>query len=200
MQQNVDVQNAVNAAMQEQKKKKRKKRLIIFAVLAVVIIAIIALAAGGGDEDSGKTVESANGGTTQSESSTAAETQKVEAGSIVTLDDYKVNYISCNTDFKDYDEYSEPAKGNKVVRAEFEFENTSDKDISLDGFECYADNKKCEEFYGVDDYASPTLESVGAGRTLKCVVYFEVPENAETVELEMDDELWGSGKTIFVIK
>ena len=200
-QQNVDVQNAVNAAMQEQKKKKRKKRLIILAVIAVVIIALIALMSGGNDDDS-KTISDSDTAASQSaDETTAAPTEKkVNAGQEVTLEKMKVKFISCDADYKDYDEYSEPKSGNKIVRAEFEFENTSDTDISLSNFDCYADNKKCEEYYGADDYASPALESVSAGRTLTSIVYFEVPENAKTVELEMDDELWGSTKTIFVIK
>ena len=50
-QQNADVQNAVNNAMQEQKKKKRKKRLIILAVAVVIVIGIVALTSGGESEE-----------------------------------------------------------------------------------------------------------------------------------------------------
>jgi len=200
-QQNIDVQNAVTTAMQEQKKKKRKKRLIIFAIIAVVIIALIALTSGGDDSDSKQISDSDTVSSQSADETTAAPAEKkVNAGQEITLDNMKVKYISCNADYKDYDEYSAPKSGNKVVRAEFEFENTSNRDISLSNFDCYADNKKCEEFYGADDYASPTLETVSAGRTLTSIVYFEVPENAKTVELEMDDELWGNTKTIFTIK
>ena len=50
-QNDMQVQMAVNAAMEEQKKKKRKKRLIVLAVIAVVIVGVIALAGSGSDSN-----------------------------------------------------------------------------------------------------------------------------------------------------
>lgn len=199
--QNAEMQAAVNNALKEEKKKKRKKRLIIIAVAAVIIIGIIAASSNGGDN---KTIES-SGSTTassgeESQSTTQDQIQKAHSGDIVTLDRIKVTFKSCNADFKKYSQYSAPEKGNKVIRAEFEFENISDSDVSLSGFDCYADNKKCEEFYGTDDYASPTLESVSPGRTFKSVIYFQVPKDSKNIELELEDELWGSSKTIFIIE
>ena len=202
--QSAEVQNAVASALQAEKKKKKKKKWIILGVVAVVIILIAALSSGGKD-DGGKKVESLDSGnavtdSAKAEDTTAAAPSKVEAGNVVTTDKLKISYISCNADYKKYNEYSAPEKGNKVVRAEFKFENISDSDISLSGFECYADDKKCEAFYGADDNASSTLESVSPGRTLTAVEYFEVPEGAKNIELEYEDDLWGNEKTIFVIK
>lgn len=47
-----EVQDAVNAALQEQKKKKKKKRLIIVAIVLVFVIGIIALGSSGSSGDS----------------------------------------------------------------------------------------------------------------------------------------------------
>lgn len=202
--QDAEVQNAVAAALVEQKKKKRKKRIIIFAVIAAVII-IIGVAASGGDKEEGKSVQPIDGAQTtaaQAEQSEepAAAPEKVKAGNVVTTDKLKISYVSCNANYTKYNEYMGPEKGNKVIRAEFKFENISSSDVSLESFECYADDKKCEEFYGADDYASPTLESVSPGRSFDAVIYFEVPKDAETIDLELEDDFWSSEKTIFVVK
>lgn len=201
---NAQVQMAVDAAMATQKKKKRKKRLIILAVLVVLVIGVIAIA-GSGDEDNGKKVEAIS--SSQSADGTAEEAQPdseipavIEPGTAVTVDNLKISYVSCDADFKKYHEYADVDGGNKVIRAEFTFENLSERDISLDGFECYADNNKCEEFYAVDDYASPTLESVSPGRSFKAVVYYEVPKNAASIELETELDFWSSDKLIFSVK
>ena len=47
--QNFEVQNAVNTALNDQKKKKKKKKWIIIAVVALLIV-VIAAAAGSGDD------------------------------------------------------------------------------------------------------------------------------------------------------
>ena len=202
-----EVQNAVNAALNEQKKKKRKKKLIILAVVAVVIIGIIAAAGSGSSDDTPK-VEPAQSSASAGDSTEAAKEEATEAavpelikaGSSVTLKDVKITYVSCDADFKNYSEYAEVKDGNKVIRAEFLFENNSSNDVMLESFECYADNDKCEEFYSVDDYSSPALETISAGRKFKSVVYYEVPKNAKSIELECDTDFWTSDKLTFEVK
>ena len=204
------VQLAVDAAMKEQKKKKRKKKIIILAVVLVVII-IIGVIAASGDSDS-KTVEAistsaaaADSGedgapSTEAESAAVQGDDKIGVGNVITTGDLKISYLSCDADFKDYDTYWTPSSGNKVIRAEFKFENISSGDVSLGSFDCYADGKKCEEFYGPGDLASPTLETVSSGRTFDAVIYFEVPENAKEIELELADDFWSNQKTIFIVE
>lgn len=202
IQNNPNVQQAVNDALAEQKKKKKKKKLIIFAIIAVFVVLIIAVASSGSDDNSPKT-EQIDGTPSSSQSSSDEDSSapdKIKAGTAITVNDIKISYLSSNADFKKYSEYLGPQKGNKVVRAEFEFENVGSTDTSLDGFECYADGQKCEEYYGMDDYSSPTLESVSAGRTLKCVVYYEVPTSSKSVELEYEPDFWSSDKVVFVIE
>lgn len=55
-------------------------------------------------------------------------------------------------EFTDYSEYSEPAKGNKIIYATFEFENISDDNeyISTGDFSCYADGYDCKSYYDFD--------------------------------------------------
>ena len=188
---------------------KNKKPLFkkpLFWILIVLVVIIIGVVASSGNSESTTSVEpiSASDGTsTKSGEENAAQTdgdQKILPGNAISTDNLKISYISCDANYTGYSEYSAPESGNKVIRAEFTFENISSSDISLDGFDCYADGKKCEDFYGADDYASPTLESVSAGRSFDAVVYYEVPKDTKEIELEFEPDFWSSEKIIFVVK
>ncbi len=208
----MQVQMAVDNAMAEQKKKKKKKRLIIFGVIAAVIVVIIIAASGGSSSDDKNKVESVNGASqtqsadeksdnSKSDDSTASDNQKITAGHAITIDnDLKISYLKCDTNFKKYNEYSAPSKGNKVVSATFKIENVSDTDQYISTIDCYADDKKCDSFYGVEDYDDPFFDSISAGRSIEGTVYFEVPSNAKNVELEFENSVWTNDKVVFVIK
>ena len=213
----MQVQMAVDNAMAEQKKKKKKKRLIIFGVIAAIIVVIIIAASGGSSSDDKNKVESVNGASQtqsvngksddsksndgKSDDSTASDNQKITAGHAITVDnDLKISYLKCDTNFKKYNEYSAPSKGNKVVSATFKIENVSDTDQYISTIDCYADDKKCDSFYGVEDYDDPFFNSISPGRSVEGTVYFEVPSNAKNVELEFENSVWTSDKIVFVIK
>ncbi len=204
----VEVQEAVTAALNEQKKKKRKKRLIFLAIIVVLVIGIIAIAGSGGDSKGPKvekvTQSSDNKSTEPAESTEgtdAAVPDVIEAGTAITDDWYKITYVSCDPDYKGYDKYSSPEKGNKVIRAVFLIENISQSDNSIGGMDCYADGNKCESFiFGADDYNSPTLETISPGRKFKGIVYYEVPADAKEIEIEMEIDFWDEEKLVFAIK
>ena len=181
------------------KKKGKKKWIIILAVLAVVFIAI----GSSGSEQTPTVSESSSDNVSQSADTSASEqaVDKIKVGATVSDKTLKITYKSCNADFKNYSQYAELKDGHKVIQAIFDFENISATDTSLNGFECYADGAKCDEFYSVDDYSSPLLESVSAGRKLNdAVVYFEVPQNAQSIELEYEYDFWGGDKNIFIVE
>lgn len=178
---------------EQKKKKKSKKKLMIIAIIALLIIVIFA-SSGSSDP----TVEPIDSDST---SSSQSATSEIKAGSSVSNDELKISYKSCNPDFKNYSKYADIKSGYKVIEATFDFENISTTDIILEGFECYADGVKCEEFYSVDDYFSPVLESVSAGRKLaNCAVYYEVPKNTEIIELEYEADYWSGEKYIFIVE
>ena len=213
----MQVQMAVDNAMAEQKKKKKKKRLIIFGVIAAVIVVIIIASSGGSSSDDKNKVESVNGASqtqsadeksddgksddSKSDDNTASDNQKITAGHAITVDnDLKISYLKCDTNFKKYNEYSAPSKGNKVVSATCKMENVSDTDQYISTIDCYADDKKCDSFYGVEDYDDPFFNSISPGRSVEGTVYFEVPSNAKNVELEFENSVWTNDKVVFVIK
>ncbi|MCQ2519823.1 MAG: DUF4352 domain-containing protein [Lachnospiraceae bacterium] len=90
-----------------------------------------------------------------------------------------------------------PNEGNKYIYIELEVENLSDSDqtISYFSFECYADGVACDGFYGLDDELSATLS---AGRKAKGSIGFEVPKDAEVIEIEFEDNIWTDNKIIFL--
>lgn len=179
----------------EKAKKKGKMKWIILAVV-VLIVAIFIFT----PSSSEPTVDEISGDTNSTQSAQPA-TKSIKPGSIVTNDEVKISYKSCNTDFKRYSSYADVKKGYKVIEAVFDFENVSSTDISLNGFECYADGVKCDSFYSVENYTNPCYESISAGRKLiDAKVYFEVPNNAESIELEYEADFWDSEKYIFIVE
>ncbi len=184
----------------EKPKKKKKKTWIILVIVAVLVVAIFASSGDSEptvDTPAGQTNSSSqSGGETQDTTKDA--TKEIKVGSSVTDDDLKITFKSYDANYTKYNKYASVTKGCKVVRAAFTFENVSDNDEVLDSFECYADGEKCEYFYSVDDFNSPTLESVSPGRKFNAVVYYEVPKDAKTVEFEYESDFWSSDKYIFV--
>lgn len=200
---NAEVQQVVNEALQQEKKKKKKKKWIIIGVVIVVLIIIFAAAGSSGSSGSGETANTTEAISDTQKESKSEDTkgpQVIQPGTALTTDELKISYVSCDADYTDYDEYSKPSDGKKVIRAKFSFENISKNDYSIDSIECYADNNKCEPYYYADDYASPVLESISPGRTLDAVVYYEVPKNAENIEIEMETNLWTEDKIVFEVK
>lgn len=187
--------------MPPQKVKKPIYKKWWFWLIIVIVAFIVIGSAFGGDSDTqatdGNTQTVTDSGNTENDTNIPS---VIEAGTSVTADGLEISYISCNADYTDYNEYVRPADGNKIIRAEFEFKNVSDTDCSLSNFDCYADGAKCEIYYGADDYASPTLETISPNRTFKAIVYFEVPENAKNIEMEMETSFWSDDKIIFTVK
>ena len=202
-QNNADVQLAVNAALKDEKKKRKKKRLIIIISVLAVIVLIVAVS-GNDDNKKVETIEtttvslSGNKGI-EGQTEKAAD-EKIKPGTAVTVKDLKISYLSCNTNFKNYDQYAEPKSGHKIIRAEFNFENLGTEDKALSGFTCYADNTKCESYFFAEDYKDPILQTISPGRSTKGIVYYEVPVNAKDVELELEINIWTNEKLLFVVE
>lgn len=171
----------------------------------IIVIIVIAIAGGSTNNNSTPTSSPTTSSTTNlATSSEEKETEQnettiVSAGEEISTSDTKISFVSVE-DYKGYDSYSEPKTGNKIIRAEFVFENISNSDIYLNGFDCYADGEKCEEYYYADDYKNPTLESLSSGKKITAVVYYEVPTDAEDILLEYETNAWTNNKIEFKIK
>ncbi|MBQ4424969.1 MAG: DUF4352 domain-containing protein [Lachnospiraceae bacterium] len=116
-------------------------------------------------------------------------------GDVVETKNYRISYLSCGS-FESEVRYIKPDEGYHFICFEFEFENISNDDHSVSSmlFECFADGAHCSSTSARDDDLSATLS---AGRKTKGTVAFEVPDDAETIELEFQDSLFSDKRIIF---
>lgn len=140
-----------------------------------------------GEKDSGYVLE-ANGGATAGAYS---------VGDVVESSSLKITYLSCEEWISD-NQFIQPREGYRFVSCEFEFENVGSDDefISSMNFDCYADGVNCDSSYGRDNELSATLS---AGRKTKGTVTFEVPVDAEVVEVEYLSNYWTSNRVVFTV-
>ncbi len=172
-------------------------KLLALVLAILMLFTICALGSGSDDSDSKAKVESGDNKTTAAADEKDEGPIKVKVGDTLTADGLKITFVSVE-DFTDYDEWDDLKDGYKFIVLSFECENTSkdDKIISVYDFECYADDKAVEAHYEDDDI-SLTLSS---GRKGSGKVYFEVPADAESIEVEYETDFWSNEKAIFVVK
>ena len=120
-----------------------------------------------------------------------------KVGDIVESSRLKITYLSCEEYVSD-NMFVVPAEGYRFITCEFEFENigTSDEHVSSLSFDCYADGINCKGIYIRDDELSATLST---GRKTKGTVTFEVPINAEVIEVEYLSNYWTSNRVVFTV-
>lgn len=173
---------------------------LISLILAIVVVLSFAIFAIGSGESSGSNASVFNDTVDVNQNTTGAagETIKVNVGETLTTNKLKINYVKCEN-WTGYNQYLGPKDGNEIYRLEFAAENVGDSDayISSFDFECYADGVACDSYYGGDDDLSATLS---AGRKATGAVYFEVPKNAQEIEVEYETDWWTDSKAIFVVK
>ena len=115
--------------------------------------------------------------------------ESVEAGKLT------IDFLACYWDKSD-NQFIQPKDGYRYVTLEFEVTNhdKSDTSVSYFSFDCYADGAACSGTYFRDDNLSAT---VSPGRKAKGTVTFEVPAEAQSIEVEYDASLWISHPVIF---
>lgn len=193
------------------KKQSGKLKWIIIAIIALILIGSMA---GGSDDEKTDVGETTNQSTNKNESISSNKESVVDAveekdeyiyvGDTFEKNGLKITLNDAVVDFQDYENeygWNTPTDGMKYIMASFTFENTSDTDkyVSIYDFDCYADNTNCEEKYGLDDddFVNTNLSS---GRNVSFKVYFEVPVDAESIELEYELNSWNSDKAIIKIQ
>ena len=121
-------------------------------------------------------------------------------GEPATLNDVTVTLVAVDEDFKDYYTFAMVDDDCKILKADFEFENVGDytEYVSYSDFNCYADKFSCDTFSSVED--SYFYASIGEGKKAKGSVYFEIPKDAETIEIEYDGSSYDGSKITFVVE
>ena len=171
---------------------------ILSVLLAVIVLATFAFFAVGSSDDSSASVSQGDG-VTNSNSTEDNKPLTVKVGDVLTTDNLKITYLDSGV-YTDYNEYMGPEKGNKIVYIKLQAENIGNTDAYLSMFEfsCYADDVAMEDYiYGDNLFSSDVISS---GRKMSGYMYFEVPKDAENIEIEYETDYWTSNKAIFVVE
>lgn len=194
-----------NAPVQQPVKQKKPitKKWWFWVIIVVVVIGLISAISGGGDDETtstgGETVsQNADAGTTKAPETTTVGENYYHVGDTLKAGGLKITFVSAE-EWYDYDQYYGPTDGNKIIRIKIDVTNegSSDAYLSAYDFSCYADNKPAEEYiWADDDYSGDTLSS---GRNDSGYLYYEIPVNAESIELEYETDYWTDKKAIIVI-
>lgn len=186
--------------------RKKQDGKLKWIILAVVALAIIGSAMGGNDSKKDvkkvEEVSSDTDGKTEEQASEPVEEPSniFNVGDVVETEDFKITYESA-VPYTSDNEFIQPKDGCEYWEFKFKFENISDTDQSVStmmDWECYADNSKVDQTWIGDNNGLDA--KLSAGRSAEGTLYFEVPENAEKIELEYDINFWGNDKIIFVAK
>ena len=125
--------------------------------------------------------------------------KKFKVGETVKTDDMKIKYLSVK-DYKSDNEFMQPKKGYKYIKAEFEFVNKSKEDdlsVSTLSFSCNADDYEVETVYMDDNELDADLSP---GKKAKGPIFFEVPKDAKSIEIQYESDWWDSIKFTFIAK
>ena len=174
---------------------------IFMVILGVSILDSI----GNSSSDTPKKVSTTNSSDTSSDSTDEKDdanneetTNEFKVGDVVETDTLRISFLSVK-DYKSDNEFTQPKKGNKFIKAQFEFENTGDSDeyISSYDFKAYADSYAIDQTYFSEDSLDATLSK---GKKTKGSVYFEVPKDTKEMTIEYETNFWTESKIIFIVK
>lgn len=173
-----------------------KKFSPVFGIIAVILIFSL-FAIGSGSDKASVSSDSASDNSKTTTQKTD-EPVKVKVGETLTTNTLKITYKS-SADDKGA-EYFPAASGNKIIKLTFEIENISSTDqiVSVYDFKCYSDDVASSAYYYGDNGLSTT--TLSAGRKATGNVYFEVPQNANSIDVEYETNYWSGNKAIFVVK
>lgn len=131
--------------------------------------------------------------------SSGSEQPVVNIGETVDVDGLRITFQKAE-DYTSDNMFITPKDGYKFIRAYFIMENTSedDKTGGAYDFDCFADNIHMEQSY-LDNGLDP-ITGISKGRKIEGYLYFEVPTNPQTIEIEYEINLWTSEKVIFKVK
>ena len=197
----------VKKSKSNEKKGQAIAGIVMCAIAILVIFFWVFIAAAGGATSSNNTISSTKESTSsiisnnsQTTSNSTSLKSKYSVGENYKGNNLSITYISVDDDFRGYSRYATIKDGYKVIKAEFEFENlgSSDQYVSSFEFNCFADGYDCEKFYSVDD--SSFGATLSKGKKAKGAVYYEVPEDANSIIVEYTLNAWTSSKVEFIIK
>ena len=152
---------------------------------------------GTGDLEKAEDTDTAGEQESVSESTAEENIQTVyHVGDVLQEDNLQIIYMSSG-EYSEDNEFLQPAEGNTYYYMEFVFKNISenaDASVSMYSFKGYADGYSVEQYFGGDDNLSGTLSP---GRITYGKVFYEVPKDTETFEVEYESNVFTNKKLIF---
>lgn len=183
--------------------RKKQSGFMKWIIIAVIVVIIIVALASGGDSESPSDKNPKKVGESTENTETQNDTKEVNntfnVGDIVETSNLKISFLSSG-EWKSDNEYMQPEDGKIYYRMEFEFENISDSDqtiSSLIDWNCYADGYSVDQTWIGDDQLDATISP---GKKAKGSLYYEVPADAEKIELEYNINYFTENKLIFIAK
>lgn len=206
--------------------RKKQGGALKWALIGFVAIVIIGSAAGGGKKEEGgaqptaKAVSEAASEKTavqktesqplpqaepasESEPVLEAEPEATDnvfyAGDVLETKYVKLAYRACG-EYTEENQYMGPGEGNKLIYFDFEFENVGNADASVGTFDfhCYADGYAAKDYLYTGDNGLTAITTLSPGRKTGGIVVYEVPQDAQKIELEYETSFWTQEKAIFV--
>ena len=179
-------------------KKKQKKNIVLIIILIFVILSFTMCGTMCGllGDAVDETVKEE---TKKEDALKKLAKKKFKVGETVTTDDMEIKYLSVK-DYKSDNEFMQPKKGYKYIKAEFEFVNKSKEDdlsVSTLSFSCNADDYEVETVYMDDNELDADLSP---GKKAKGPIFFEVPKDAKSIESQYESDWWDSIKFTFIAK
>ena len=184
--------------------KRKQGGIGCLGVILIVLGVFIFIGAFGSSTSKDKNPEKVGEFQTESQDQDSQTEEQVSntfnVGDVVETDNFRITYESVG-EYKSDNEFLQPKDGCVYWEFRFKFENISDTDQTVStmmDWECYADNSKADQTWITDDNGLDG--KLSAGREAEGAVYFEIPEDAESIELEYDINFWQSDKIIFIGK
>ena len=179
-------------------KKKQKKNIVLIIILIFVILSFTMCGTMCGllGDAVDETVKEE---TKKEDAGKKLAKKKLKEGETVKTDDMEIKYLSVK-DYKSDNEFMQPKKGYKYIKAEFEFVNKSKEDdlsVSTLSFSCNADDYEVETVYMDDNELDADLSP---GKKAKGPIFFEVPKDAKSIEIQYESDWWDSIKFTFIAK
>lgn len=178
------------------------KRVWFWVVIVILLLTAIG-SSGEAKTSSGQVnvpakIESETGTVTETTATETTPPQKefYQVGDTVKSGDLEITYLASG-EYQSGNQFMQPAQGNRFIFLKFAFVNTStssDASVSFYNFECYADGYNAQMKYFDEDTLSATLS---AGRSTSGCVYFEVPADAQELEVEYTENVFSDKKIKF---
>jgi len=195
-------------------KKKKHIGLVIFGVIFVIIV-MVGISSTHKDSKSSSSSASKTEASSSSSSKVDAKGNKKElkvgdsfekSNMKMTIDNIEYDWQVPATDNAFSDSLHEAKDGFTYVKMDVTMENTGNKDelASFAGFELYADNNPYNKEYGMDSYGvnpqGSSFSSLSAGRKASFSVFWQVPVNSTSVEIEYEPSFWSNEKILIKVK